>query len=69
VKTKFVPQSRMGKPWFTDELRRLCNIKHELFRKYRSNEVSFSAYNTFKNKFTKILKKKKIEYYKNKFDI
>lgn len=67
VKTKHVSRSRLNKPWFNNELMAMCNRKHHLFRKYRSGEITFSAYNEFKNKFTSILKKSKFNYFRNKF--
>ena len=45
IRTKVVPRNRIDKPWFSDDLMRQCNIKHDLFRKYRNNEISFNVYN------------------------
>jgi len=68
VKTKLISISRLNKPWFDDDLRRLCDMKHGLFRRYKANEVSFSEYSYFKNKFTALLRRSKVNYFRDKFD-
>jgi hypothetical protein len=68
VKIKHVPRARLSKPWITDELMRLCNIKHDLFRRYKVGEIDFLIYNRFKNKFTTSIKRNKCAYFRNKFE-
>ena len=68
MKVKFVSRNRLTKPWFDDDLRRLCDMKHELFKKYKANQESFISYNNFKNRFTALLKRTKSNYYKEQFE-
>lgn len=68
IKTRRVSRRRLDRPWFGEELRRSCNAKHELFRRYRSGEILFDVYNNFKNKFTSDLRKAKQNYYRDKFN-
>lgn len=68
VKTKYISRSRLNKPWFDNELRTLCNIKHRLFRNYKRNLVSYDEYNRFKNRFTYLLKATKRNYFRDKFE-
>ena len=67
VKTKFISRTRLNKPWFDSDLRRLCDEKHKLFKRYKENLIPFSEYNTFKNRFSSLLKRTKINYFKTQF--
>ena len=58
---------RFQKPWLTDALMKCLNRKHELFRLYRRNLVSFENYNLYKNIFTSSLRQAKSNFFKNKF--
>lgn len=69
IRVKYISKARLMKPWFSGDLVRLCNLKHELFRRYRSGEIDYSVYRVNKNKFTASLKKAKINYFRNKFDM
>ena len=40
VKTKFISRTRLNKPWFDSDLRRLCDEKHKLFKRYKENQLS-----------------------------
>ena len=43
-------------------------MKHDLFRSYRRGCIEFHEYKDFNNKFTYILKKVKIDYFKYRFE-
>lgn len=43
-------------------------MKHDLFRKYKATEVSNNDYSYFKIQFTSLLKRTKINYFREKFE-
>ena len=45
----------------------LCNQKHDLFRKYRRGLILYDHYSKFNKDFSLIIKKCKINYFRNKF--
>ena len=67
VKTKLISRSRLNKPWMDGELLDLCNMKHALFRRYRSGQCTFIEYNRFKNDYTSLLRRSKRNYFRDKF--
>ena len=52
--------ARLRKPWISDAIMIYLNRKHELFRQYKNEIVSFDHYNSFKNNFTITLRLAKI---------
>ena len=68
VRTKYISRSTLSKPWFDEDLKKLCNIKHRMFKQYKNGLIDFSVYNEFKNKFTSIVRRTKKNYYNDLFD-
>ena len=67
VRSKTVSKSKLFKPWFDHDLKMLCNQKHDLFRKYRRGLILYDQYSKFNKDFSFIIKKCKINYFRNKF--
>ena len=72
IREKTVKIEKSSKPWFDDDLRKLCKMKHDPFAKYRRGEIGFNVYkcnvyNRFKNELVSLLKLCKITYYSSKF--
>ena len=57
------------KPWITDEIKRLINRKHLLFRRFKEGLIHFDVYNYHKNLCTKTIKRSKEDFFKRKFDM
>lgn len=68
IKIKYISRARLEKPWFDDDLKRLCDMKHDLFKRYKANEVSFDDYNYFKNQFSSLIKRTRQNYFRDKFE-
>ena len=68
IRTKVVSSCRLSRPWFDNDMMTLCNRKHALFRQYRAGVISFGSYNSYKNKFTTLLKRVKLIYFRDKFE-
>jgi len=67
IRKKCYPNNRSSKPWINDALMDCINRKHSLFRQYKSGDVDFNVYNTFKNNVTLVIKRSKERYYNDKF--
>jgi len=67
VRRKSYPSSRCTKPWISDALINCINRKYSLFRQYKSGQIEFDIYNTFKNHVTSMVRRSKARYYNNKF--
>ena len=69
VKRVVVKKKIKHKPWFTKSLRKLCNKKCLLYKKYISNPSDYRhvKYKQFRNKVIEEIKKAKKDYFKNKF--
>ena len=68
IKIKTVSYKKYTKPWITSDLISLINYKHILFKRYKQLNVPFSTYNDYKNNLCKVLKRRKIEFYNNRFN-
>jgi len=69
IRCKVLPCGIFRKPWISNQLRNCIQRKHVLFRLYKRGTVSFQTYNTYKNVITRILKRKKSEYFSRKFQV
>lgn len=67
IKVKSISVKKFMKPWITNEIRRMANYKHYLFKQYKRNNISFHVYNTYKNNLSKIIKISKRSYFRNTF--
>ena len=68
LRSKHIPKEKMAKPWLTKDLCALFKAKHILFKMYKKGDIEFDIYNNYKNHCTKILKKSKSVYFRNKFE-
>ena len=66
---RFVKKKFKNKPWFNKSLRKLCNKKCYLYRRYlkSSTPERYEKYKKFRNKVTEEIKKAKKEYFRCKF--
>ena len=55
-------------PWITKELENLIDKKYILFRKYKSNLITFNKYKQYRNMLTKTLKLARKIYFKKQFE-
>lgn len=67
VLCKTLSIKRFNKPWITNDLLSLINRKHDLYRKYREGIVSGNVVNNYNRYVTNMLRKAKLEYFRNKF--
>ena len=56
LKEKEISFARLRKPWISDAIMISLNRKHELFRQYKNETVTFGDYNSFMNNFTTTLR-------------
>ena len=67
VVSKSISFKRFNKPWLTSNILDRINEKHRLFRLYKRGVVSFDVYSNMNNLVSKILKRAKLNYYRNRF--
>lgn len=67
-KTKTLSVKKLLKPWINNEIRRMVNYKHHLFKEYKSHNIPFEEYNRYKNNLNSKLRKSKRAYYMYKFN-
>lgn len=62
-------KSSRGKPWTTEELKKVSRKKNELYRRSILNPslINTETYNKCKNQFTALVRKIKKTYYSNQF--
>ena len=48
-KSKTISVKKLVRPWITDNIRRMANYKHHLFKLYKNNRIAFQEYNNYKN--------------------
>ena len=48
IKYKTLSFKRYTKPWITSSVMHAINRKHDLFREYKNNRISFEIYNMYK---------------------
>ena len=59
IRYKTVSYKRLSKPWITNELVRMINRKHFLFRQYKRARVAFGVYNNYKLRLARLIKNSK----------
>ena len=67
VKTKFITDNRMNKPWLTHDLIQLIKLKSEYLHLYRIGAISKETNNRFKNFVTSKIRKAEHSYYLDSF--
>ena len=68
LKCKILSVKNLQKTWINAELRRMANYKHRLFKQYKSGNINFDVYNSYKNNLChKIIDAKKT-YFCKKFE-
>lgn len=67
IRVRILSIKYLLKPWITQDIRRRAKFKHYLFKQYKLNNVTFEAYNQYKNNLSNIVRLAKISYYKVKF--
>ena len=67
-KTKAISVKSLLKPWITNEIKRMANHKHCLFRQYKRQLIEFNIYNNYKNNLNRLIKMGKRRYYTDKFN-
>ena len=67
IKTKEISPHKLKKPWITTEV--LANIRHkyDLFKRYKTGQITYDIFQSYKSVLKKKLKKAKKDYYMNKF--
>ena len=69
INSKVYPSYKLTKPWLDDDLIKLSKIKQNLYSDFKRGDVSRSVYAYFKNEYTSILRRCKINYYRDKFEV
>ena len=67
IKIKWIPKSKLSKPWITPRLRNLISAKSKYFKLYQLGLISKQENNRFKNYIKSSIKKTKIEFYHSYF--
>ena len=68
LKTKFISEKRLGKPWLSREILNLIRQKSEYFKLYKLGIISKQTNNRFKNRVNKIIVKARDSYNLRKFE-
>ena len=66
--SKLISKKRLSKPWITNEILDLVNLKSTCFTMLRRNLISQSFNNFLKNRINSTLRKAKTNYYRRKFN-
>ena len=66
--TKLISKKRLSKPWITNEILDLINLKSTSFTLFRRNLISQSFNNSLKNRINSAVRKAKTDYYSRKFN-
>ena len=67
IKRKEISFAKLPKPWIIDVIMIYLNRKHELFRQYKTGNVTSDHYNSFKNNFTTAQRLANNSYFQRKF--
>ena len=68
LKCKTISVKNLQKPWINAELKRMANYKHRLFKQYKSRNINFDVYNSYKNNLCHKIKNAKKTYFCKKFE-
>lgn len=67
-RSKQISIKKLLKPWINNDMRRMSNYKHHLFKQYKLGTIPFVTYNNYKNNVHNLLKKARKDYYSNKLN-
>ena len=67
LKTKFISDKRMKKPWITESTMAKIKLKSTYYKQFRHGTISREAHNRLKNRLNKEINQDKKNYYKNLF--
>ena len=67
IKCKTLSFKRYTKPWITSSVMHAINRKHDLFREYKNNRISFEIYNMYKLTCDNLLRECRSRFFENKF--
>ena len=62
-KTIILSLKKLLKPWITDNIRRMVNFKHQLFKQYKNRIIAFETYNNYTYNLQRIMEKAKRDYF------
>ena len=68
IRTKYVSQKRLGKPWISSSLFASIKMKSTYFKMFKLNRISPSVYKRYRNALTCSIRKAKKDYYRVAFD-
>ena len=69
LKTKTISAKSLLSPWISQEIKRMANFKHKLFKQYKRGNTSFEVYNSYKNNLNSKIRSEKRNYFTNKFNM
>ena len=69
LKKSALSENTNPKPWFNAHLKKMCNKKYALYRKFKRNPTVYreTRYKHYRNKVNFEIRKRKLEYYNMKF--
>ena len=67
LKTKFISNKRLGKPWLSTELLKLIQCKSHYFKLMKSGLIDYEWYKSYKNNLLSSIRRAKKSYYINVF--
>ena len=67
IKIKFISSKAYQNPWITSEILNLIKYKNLFFKLFIQGAISKEENNLLKNKINRVIKKAKLDYYKNSF--
>ena len=68
IKTKTLSETKIKKPWINHKIVLMIKRKHYLFQRYKNGALSYYEFQQYQKSLSKIIKKAKISYYKNKYN-
>ena len=67
ILTKTIPENKAKKPWINHEIKLKIKRKHYLYQRYKNGALPYSEFQQFQSDLSKVLKKAKKNYYRNKY--
>ena len=58
----YISVKNLQKPWINAELKRMAKYKHRLLKQYKSGNINFDVYNSYKNNLCHKIKNAKKTY-------
>ena len=68
IKVKYISVKSACNPWVTSSVKKVMASKSKYFNLYKLGAVSLAENNSFKNKAQKLIRKSKLNYYRNLID-